>query len=210
MTGALDVKLYFFWDAYCGWCHGFKAILTPFMAQHPDLELDIISGGLFDQGNPISAYPHIPQANAQIEQLYGVTFGDAYQKVLTQGDYVMNSYHVATGFGILRDLLPQSQRLQLASDLQNAWYHDGKSLSDVSTYQDLARHYHLNVASVTDKITTAFESDSGVHPDYLIARQFGVQSYPTLVLELDGHYYDLRGNATTTAELLDNFARLTA
>lgn len=204
------MKLYFFWDAYCGWCHGFKAILTPFMAEHPDLELNIVSGGLFDQGNPISAYAHIPQANAQIAQLYGVTFGDDYQKVLSQGNFVMNSYHVAAGFGILRDLLPQAQWLTLASDLQNAWYHDGKSLSDLATYQDLARQYGLDLDTVTDQIKAAFEKTNDLHPDYLIARQFGVQSYPTLVIEREGHYYDLKGNATTTDQLLDNFDKLTA
>lgn len=94
------MKLYYIWDAYCGWCHGFGRVLVTFVNQHPELELVVLSGGLFDAGRRIGDYPHILSANQQINQIYGVIFGPAYQELLAQGDLVMNSLHAAAGFAV--------------------------------------------------------------------------------------------------------------
>ena len=41
------MKILYFWDAYCGWCYGFNKIFTKFYEKHSDVEIEIISGGLF-------------------------------------------------------------------------------------------------------------------------------------------------------------------
>jgi putative protein-disulfide isomerase len=72
-------------DAYCGWCYGFGPAVRAFAAANIDrIELRVISGGLFSgsRAAPISAYPHIPDANARIAQLTGVSFGDGYLRTL--------------------------------------------------------------------------------------------------------------------------------
>lgn len=103
------MKLYYIWDAYCRWCYGFKEPLKAFVAKHPELDISILSGGLFDQGNPISAYPHIPVANQQIANLFQVTFGSDYQDLLEEGSFIANSYHAAAGFGVLKVHLPSDK-----------------------------------------------------------------------------------------------------
>jgi len=41
------MKILYFWDAYCGWCYGFDKLFTKFYENHTDIEIEIISGGLF-------------------------------------------------------------------------------------------------------------------------------------------------------------------
>lgn len=67
------MKIYYFWDAYCGWCYGFEAIFEKFLENHQDLEVEVISGGLFFD-KKISDFPHIPVANMKISAMFGVKF----------------------------------------------------------------------------------------------------------------------------------------
>ena len=61
-------------DAYCGWCWGFSARIVELEASNRHrVPFTAISGGLFtgQRARPISAYPHIPEANARIARLTG-------------------------------------------------------------------------------------------------------------------------------------------
>jgi hypothetical protein len=61
-------------DAYCGWCWGFSARIVEFEAANRHrVPFTAISGGLFtgQRARPISAYPHIPEANARIARGIG-------------------------------------------------------------------------------------------------------------------------------------------
>lgn len=203
------MKVYYIWDAYCGWCYGFDSILKPFLDRHPDLELEVISGGLFNQDQPISAYPHIAGANQEISRLCGVTFGPAYQAVLEDGSLVLDSNHAALGYEILRAQLPQNKWMSLASALQEAFYQKGKSLSDPDTYAQLASDFGLDAQAIAQEVATA-QASGRLSVDFTKAAAFGVTSFPTLIIEKAGKFYDLRDNAMTLAELEENLEMVKA
>lgn len=200
------MKIYYIWDALCGWCYGFGAILTPFLVNHPEAKVEIISGGLFvnERSLPISAYGHIPQANQRIAEMYGVSFGKSYQEILKKGELVLDSYKVAVGFSVLKEHLPQEKHIFLAKDLQKAFYQDGKSLSELATYESLAEKYLLNTKNISEQIQKQWENAQNP-ADFQKAKAFGVQSYPTLIVEKNGKFYDLKGNAFSVEDLEKNW-----
>lgn len=198
------MKLYYIWDAYCGWCHGFKAILKPFVENHKDIAIEVLSGGLFDKGNTIGQYTHIPNANAQIQQIYNVQFGPKYQELLQKGDLIMHSYHPAVAFSILREHVSNDKQVLLAATIQEMFYHQGYSLSDVETYRGILESFNID-EKVFESITTALETTYDVHPDYEKVRQLGTTSYPTLLLEHNGYYTNIRGNAMSVENLEFNY-----
>lgn len=202
------MKLYYIWDAYCGWCYGFKAILEPFVANHPELEVVVLSGGLFDKGNSIGQYPHIPNANKNIAEIYGVTFGSAYQNLLEEGTHVLNSYHAAIGYSLLREKLPQTKWIALASKVQKAFYQKGQSLSDIQTYVSIAKQFDIYTDELLLNLQESLQKTYDNHDDFKFVRQLGVQSYPTLLLEHHNTFYDLRHKAMTIQELENNFILL--
>lgn len=59
---------------------------------------------------------------------------------------------------------------------------------------------------VETDLAHVFQQDSS--PEFIQARQLGVQSYPTLLLEKNGTFYDVRGQAMTVAELEMNLDQL--
>lgn len=73
-----DYSLIYVMDAYCGWCYGFSESIQKFHKKHPELTINVISGGLFIGDRNIS------------EVTEGV-FGNKYKELLEDGTFVVDS-----------------------------------------------------------------------------------------------------------------------
>lgn len=184
------MKLYYIWDAYCGWSYGFNHILKEFLTNHSDINLKMISGGLFidEHALPIGQFTDMVRTNQAITKLYGISFGEAYNDILTQGDLVLESTYPATAFAVMKNQVARHAHLDLALAIQNAFFQEGKSLSDASVYLDLARRFGLTKQVLRQELEEAFASQDSAKEDFEVAETLGVTSYPTLVLEVEGHY----------------------
>ncbi len=201
------MKVYYIFDAYCCWCYGFDSILVPFIAAHPELEVEVISGGLFTSGKPLAAFTHLADAAKEIVEIYGVKFGQAYQERLKEGTMVPLSNDAAIGFGILREFVPASEQVNLAARVQKAFYMDGKSLSEAATWKEITADMGLSEEEIAEKFECLC-AEGEQHTDFAKARAFGVSSYPTLLAEVDGRVFDLRRKVYTLDELEANLELL--
>ncbi|MDQ0905843.1 putative protein-disulfide isomerase [Streptomyces canus] len=191
------MKLVYVFDAYCGWSHGFSATLREIVSLRPDLPVEVVSGGLFTGGRrvPIREFGHVQGANAQIAEQTGALFGEAYERLIADGSFVMDSEAAARGVAALRRVAPY-RAVELATALQAAFYVDGRSLSDAATYRDLAAAAGLD----GDAVVAVFEGSevrADARADFRRAAELGVTGFPTL-LAVDGeHVVPLaRGHAT--------------
>lgn len=191
-----EMKIIYIWDALCGWCYGFGSVLAPFLAEHPELKTEILSGGLFigEHSQPIANFPHIAGANERITEVYGVPFGSAYHELLEHGTEVLDSYRPAVALSVFKGLSPAQNHIAMAKAIQQAFYVDGRSLSDINTYLRIAQAYQLDVPQIEERITQAW-----ANPEEYMAEEFArvqalqVETFPTLLLEHDGRYYSFRG-----------------
>ncbi|MCX4853415.1 DsbA family protein [Streptomyces canus] len=191
------MKLVYVFDAYCGWSHGFTATLREITTRHPDLPVEVVSGGLFTGGRrvPIREFGYVQGANAHIAEQTGATFGQAYERLIADGSFVMDSEAAARGVAAVRQVAPD-RATELATALQHAFYVDGLSLSEAATYRTVAQAAGLDA----DAVVAAFEApeaQTAARADFRRAAQLGVTAFPTL-LALDGeHVVPLaRGHAT--------------
>ena len=205
------MKILYFWDAYCGWCYGFDKIFTKFYENHTDVEIEIISGGLFfgDYSKKIKEYGYFQEGNKKISEMYNVEFGEKYNKVLEEGEMVLNSVHPAIAMDVVKELIPNSQILHFTYDIQCKFFIEGKSLSDVQTYVELCEKYGLDSYDLALKLTIAFKNSNAIHQDFIKTLNLGIESYPTAVLEKDGEYYDLRGYATVPEDIETHYNLIT-
>jgi len=191
------MKLVYVFDAYCGWSHGFSATLLEIAARHPELPVEVVSGGLFTdtRRKPISGFDHIQGANAAISKVTGAEFGTAYQQLVADGSFVMDSEAAARGFAVLRHADP-TRTVTLAVALQRAFYLDGHSLSTPDTYRKVADAAGLDA----DAVVAAFHSPAArtaAETDFTRAAQLGVTGFPTLlVVQGDTTAVLARGHAT--------------
>lgn len=198
--------LTYVFDAYCGWCYGFGPAFAA-LAEHVGdrAEVRVLNGGLFvdDRAKPIGSFGHIPQANERISQLTGVTFGPAYQQVLTDGTLVMDSLQAAAGFNALRNAAPEREA-QLTSAVQRAWYLEGRSLSDPATYGHIAQELGLDGDAVAADAASQSARDQA-RREFAATAELGVHEYPTLLLTVDGVTRRLGGPVTKPAEVIRQF-----
>ncbi|WP_128430791.1 DsbA family protein [Streptomyces cyaneus] len=179
------MKLVYVFDAYCGWSHGFTATLREITSRHPDLPVEVVSGGLFTGPRrvPIREFGYVQGANAKIAELTGATFGQAYEELIADGSFVMDSEAAARGVAALRQVAPD-RAAELAAALQHAFYVDGLSLSEAATYRTVAQAAGLD----SDAVVAAFEApeaQTAARDDLRRAAQLGVTGFPTL-MAVDG------------------------
>lgn len=205
------MKILYFWDAYCGWCYGFDKIFTKFYENHSDVEIEIISGGLFfgDNSKKIKEYGYFQEGNKKISEMYDVEFGEEYNKVLEEGEMILNSVHPAIAMDVVKEFIPNSKLLNFAYDIQCKFFIEGKSLSDVKTYVELSDKYEIDSSDFALKLTIAFKNSNSIHSDFIKTLNLGIESYPTAVLEKDGEFFDLRGYATEPEDIEIHFNLIT-
>ncbi|WP_369230499.1 DsbA family protein [Streptomyces sp. R21] len=179
------MKLVYVFDAYCGWSHGFSGTLREVVSRHPELPVDVVSGGLFtgERRVPIHEFGYVQGANAKIAELTGAEFGDGYEKLIADGSFVMDSAAAARGVAALSQAAPD-RAADLAIALQHAFYVDGLSLSDPATYREVAEQAGLDA----DAVVAAFEApeaQAAAEADFHRAAELGVTGFPTL-LAVDG------------------------
>ena len=194
------MKILYFWDAYCGWCYGFNKLFTEFYKNHTDIEIEIVSGGLYilENSNKISEYTF---KNEEIVDIYKVEFGEAYNKVAEEGELVLNSVQPAIALNTVKELIPNSKLLDFAYDVQKKFFIEGKSLSEVGTYLELCEKYDLDYSDLALKLTIAFKDTNSIQQDFLKTLNLGIESYPTAVIEKNGEYFDLVGYATEAEDI---------
>ncbi|MEV4441876.1 DsbA family protein [Streptomyces sp. NPDC049577] len=179
------MKLVYVFDAYCGWSHGFSPTLAEIARRHPELPVEVVSGGLFTGPRrvPIREFGYVRGANAKISELTGAVFGEAYERLIADGSFVMDSEAAACGTAALREAAP-ALAARLAGDLQEAFYVEGLSLSDPETYRLVAGRAGLD----GDAVAAAFAAPgarAAARADFRRAAELGVQGFPTL-LAVDG------------------------
>ncbi|MDQ0584571.1 DsbA family protein [Streptomyces rishiriensis] len=196
------MKLVYVFDAYCGWSHGFTATLREITSRHPELPVEVVSGGLFTGPGrvPIREFGHVQGANAAIAELTGAEFGQAYEELIADGSFVMDSEAAARGVAAVRQAAPD-RAVELAAALQRAFYVDGLSLSETATYRTVARAAGLDA----DAVVAAFEApeaQTAAHADFRRAARFGVTGFPTLPA-VDGDSVTPLAHGHATADEVD-------
>ncbi|MFF8873310.1 DsbA family protein [Streptomyces massasporeus] len=201
------MQLVYAFDAYCGWSHGFSSTLRQVVTHHPDLPVEVISGGLFTGPRrvPIREFGYVQGANAHIAELTGAELGEGYDRLIADGSFVMDSEAAARGVAALRRVAP-GRAAELAGALQRAFYVDGLSLSDAATYRKFAEEAGLDA----DAVVAAFDSPQAydaVADDFRRCAELGVTGFPTL-LGVDGDRVTVLARGHATADEVDR--RLTA
>ncbi|MET8974767.1 DsbA family protein [Streptomyces sp. NPDC004539] len=201
------MQLVYVYDAYCGWSHGFSATVREIAARHPELPVEVVSGGLFTGRRrvPIREFGYVQGANEKITELTGAVFAEPYQRLVADGSFVMDSEAAARGLAALRAVAPD-RVVESATALQDAFYIDGLSLSDPATYRKLAEALGLDA----DAVVAAFEAPrarADAAADFRRSEELGVSGFPTL-LAVDGERVVPLARGRATADEVD--ARLGA
>ena len=204
------MKIYYIWDAYCPWCFGFNKILKEFYKKHPEFDIEVISGGLItgDRIKKIKESHSPKRAMEEITEIYGITFGEKYEKVLEDGEMIRNSHYPANGFAILREKIDKSKWLDITYDIHSKHFVDGQDLGNIEVYLEIGKKYGLDSEELRAELEEKLYIENPEFEDYIKKQELGVKIHPSVRLEKDGEFYDIRNGAYTVEEMEKNLSDL--
>lgn len=187
-TPMIKPKILYFTDVLCGWCYAFGPVIYKVYDEyHERIDFELISGGLFigeSAGLINEVAPHIKQgAYKNVEELTGVTFGDAFLNgPLKNGSMVLNSVPPAMALCIVKEYMPEKV-VEFADILHKAVYFDGMHPEDIPAYGIYAQKIGFNAQDFSVKMKDPAYYNKA-YKDFLFYRKQDIHGFPTVVLEI--------------------------
>lgn len=208
-----NMKLYYVYDALCGWCYGFSPVMQQFYDQHKEtLAFEVISGGMItgDRIGPIGEVAgYINEAYKTVEQRTGVKFGAGFlENILKEGKAIFTSIPPSIALTVFKAQLPEHQ-VAFASGLQKAIYYDGKAPLDYNSYGELASPFGLDADDFVHQMSQP-DFEQKTLQEFQVAQQLNVSGFPTIFLEHNNQWvmmargyvpYDFLQNQYEQAEI---------
>jgi putative protein-disulfide isomerase len=181
--------IYYCYDAYCGWCYGFSAIIKKLDELYADrMAFEVLSGGMILPEEPrhISVVAnYIGQAYKQVEEMTGVEFGKDYLWHIfnaDQSDWFPNSEKPAIALCILKEYFPERQ-VEFAADLQYALHFEGRDLCDNAAYLHLLEKYNFDEKDFFSRLESE-EYKERAYYEFALCKQLKVNGYPSVLVQV--------------------------
>lgn len=191
------MKLVFAGDPMCSWCYGFGKELTALTQRHPELELQILVGGvragatdLLDETGKQFRLGHW----ARVEEASGLPFNRA--ALMGRENFVYDTEPVCRAVVAARRLAPQADQLAVFRALQHAFYVDGLDTTDGVVLARvasaaLAQDGH---AVTADALYAEWDSAAVIAvtaAEFTQVRALGIRSFPALLLDAGDGLYEV-------------------
>lgn len=177
-----SLKLIYAYDTLCGWCYGFIPALRHFAEHLPDVDIEVVPGGLIT-GAPALPYAemsaYIKGAEVHLEEVTGRKPSDAFHAMIIKGDQTVAASERPSHAIMQMNALAPDRAVEFAHLLQEAHFGLGKDVNDPKTYDDLCAA-HGFPALDTDAITNATLEDPLVAKGFERCRKLRPRGYPTI------------------------------
>lgn len=201
------MKLIFVGDPMCSWCYGFGKELSALTALHPELELDIVVGGvragatdiLDDEGKQFRLAHW-----SRVEANSGLPFNR--EAFMALENFVYDTEPICRAVVTARKVAPQGDLLKVFRALQSGFYAEGRDTTDGRTLAEIATA-ELNrqgQAVGVDAFLEAWLAPGTIaetRAEFRHARALGVRSFPALLLQTAGGYEVVTNGYAHVADL---------
>jgi len=198
--------LFYCYDAYCGWCYGFSNVIKQIAVENPQLQIDVLSGGMVLPETPthISVTAgYILNAYKTVEDHTGVKFGTDYLWHIQHpdlSDWYPNSEKPAIALCIFKEIYPEKQ-VEFAGDLQNALYQDGRDLTDDEAYRHLLEKYSIQPESFYEKLRSEQYKEQAYY-EFSLVKQLQITGFPCVLLQLSESKFHLVSKGYTSYSVI--------
>ena len=198
-----STTLIYVYDALCGWCYGFSPVMQDLSQQHPELQIQVVSGGMIRgdrEGTIAEVAPYIKKAYRDVEQRTGVRFGEAFLKgPLEEGSMYMSSLQPAVLLSYIKARFAEKQ-LKAAHELQQGIYYHGLGPNTEGLVDHLAQSLNLD----SEELRAASRNPEylqAAERDFELSQKLGVQGFPTVFARKGGQIYRLSSGYVDAAHM---------
>ena len=178
------LKLIYAYDPLCGWCYGMIPALEHFCAIEPDVEIEVLPGGLFT-GTPARSYlsliSHIRSAEVRLEQVTGRRPSEAFHAMISANGGIDASSERPSHAVLQMNKLAPDRSLEFAHRLQEVHYEEGKDLNLPETYDEICASLGMPLLD-TEAIVGATLADPEIEQAYRQCAALRPHGYPTIFI----------------------------
>lgn len=182
------IQLIYVYDALCGWCFGFSPVVARLAREYPQVDIEVISGGLkVDKsvGTINQVAPFIKTAYKDVERACGVKFGEAFvQGPLKNGSMMLNSLPPAIAMQVVKEKKPELC-LAFSRQLHKMMYIDGVDPEQISAYARYAHALGFDTTLFTRKMRNPLYEQKA-RSEFQRSNQLGVNGFPALFVVKNG------------------------
>lgn len=178
--------LYYVHDPMCSWCYGFRPVLDRMAKQLPEsVALVYVLGGLApdtDEPMPDEIREYVINTWRRIEKVIpGIYFNFQFWDTCSP----RRSTYPACRAVIAARQQRQGADVEMIRAIQDAYYREARDPSDINTLAQLAGEIGLDTGRFTRDLA-AEQIDNCLQEEIRFARELNVDSFPSLVLEVQG------------------------
>jgi putative protein-disulfide isomerase len=180
-------RLVYFADPLCSWCYGFGPELAKLLADHPELELELVMGGLraFNTERMTPAFKQMLREHWQhVAASSGMPFTQA---MLERDDFIYDTEPPCRAVVTGRSLEP-ARAFELFKAIQLAFYRDGRDVTDAGVLAGIATECGYDGGEFA-RALDARELREAVRADFTRAQSLGISGFPTLAVEYASQLY---------------------
>jgi putative protein-disulfide isomerase len=211
------IKLIYVADPMCSWCYGFGPELSGLLDTMPDMELEILVGGLraynTEEMDPrlkatlVSHWHHVEEAS-------GLPFSDA---AITRAGFVYDTEpacRAAVAARLLAPHLSPLAQLDIFHAIQRAFYAEGvdvtqgEALAYVASAALTRQGVPIDAARFLAKWSDE-ESVAATRADFIRTQGWGISGFPTVLIESQKQLALVVSGYTKTATLQERIQELT-
>lgn len=177
-------------DPMCSWCYGFGPELSALMQGLPELPVDVVVGGLrpyntqpIDEGLKNTLLSHWQK----VAEKTGLPFKD---DALAREGFIYNTEPACRAVVAARKIAPAAA-LPVFHAIQHAFYADGLDVTRIEVLAEIGAAiltklgFPVDVEQFKSRLTSE-ETILATHDDFATTQKWGINGFPTLVLEREG------------------------
>ncbi len=182
------ITLYYAHDPMCSWCYGFRPVWQQVTDWCQDkVNIEYLLGGLAADTNEI-----MPQAMQTDIQSYWQKIEQAIPGTTFNVDFWTNNQPRRSTYRSCRAVIAArvqqtNKPLEMITAIQNAFYQQALNPSNRDTLIDCAKQCDLDISADLD----APHTQNLLKLEMQQCRQLGLTSFPSLLIEKNGEFYDL-------------------
>jgi putative protein-disulfide isomerase len=184
MQAQENAKLIYVGDPMCSWCYGISEELSLLWESTPNLEKEIVLGGLRPGGGDEWNKEFTSFLRHHWEDVAQASGAEFSYALLEKNDFLYDTEPSCRAVVIARGM-DSSIALNFFKDVQKKFYYHNEDPKEVDFYQSLCKKYKLDYSTFKAQFTKSSAKEQSTK-DFLRARQLGVNSFPTILVEKDG------------------------
>jgi putative protein-disulfide isomerase len=186
-SNATMARLTFFADPLCSWCYGFGPELEEVLENHPELEVELVMGGLraFNTERMSAAFRDMLRGHwSQVAAASGMPFSEA---ILARDDFIYDTEPPCRAVVTARTI-DASRSAAYFKSVQLAFYRDGRDVTDASVLAGIAVEGGYDGAEFARALDSR-EMREATRADFAHTQALGIAGFPTLAIAYGAQLY---------------------